>query len=319
MTLRMRWFVVGFGTVLAVLAAGLVSAPTVYFELFVAQHGETPSVLPRPALGRGQWFDDYFVIESIDEATFAIGEPRYYQGNYSYLLLGRERALLFDAGSGLRDVAPVVRALTHLPVTVLPSHLHFDHVGALGHFDRIALPDDPSLRARERNGLLRLGRYEFLGAMDRRDPPTLSVDDWWSDGQRIDLGGRTVEVWRTPGHTPTSVSIWEASRALLLVGDFLYPGELYAFLPGASLSAYEASASRLLRRLPADARLYAAHMQDAPALPAAPLLHRHDLEALEGALIARRMGQLPSVGFYPQIYPVAGAITLATGFRWNLR
>ena len=40
----------------------------------------------RPVTGR--WVDDYFLVEQIDPDTFAIGEPRYYQGNYSYLITG---------------------------------------------------------------------------------------------------------------------------------------------------------------------------------------------------------------------------------------
>jgi hydroxyacylglutathione hydrolase len=295
------------------------NAPVIYFEVFVARHGAKPVVQTAPNRVAGRWFDEYFVVEPIDDSTFAIGEPRYYQGNYSYLLVGRDRALLFDAGSGLRDLVPVVRALTALPVTVLPSHLHFDHVGAIGRFERIALPADAGLQRRVRDGRLTLTRHEFLGAMDALRPPSFRVDEWWADGQRIDLGGRAVEVWRTPGHTPTSVSIWDSSRSLALVGDFLYPGELYAFLPGASLSAYESTARRLLARLPSDARLYAAHMQELPAVPAAPCLHVRDLAALADALRDRRIGTSHSVGFYPAVYPVAGPITVATGFSWNLR
>ena len=300
-------------------AVALYSAPYVYFEYFSATKGATARLGAVPTTVRGEWVDDYFVVQKIDAATYAIGEPRYYQGNYSYLLVGTARALLFDAGSGLRDLVPVVRSLTQLPVTVLPSHLHFDHVGALGRLERTALPDDAGLQRRLRNGALTLTRYEFLGAMDRLEPPTFRVDEWWHDRQWVDLGDRSVQILHTPGHTATSVSVWEPSRSLLLVGDFIYPGELYAFLPGASLSAYLETSQRLLRLLPPAARLYAAHMQDPPAVPAAPLLQVKDLQSLAQALVARREGRLDATGFYPRRYPVTGPMTLATGLPWNLR
>jgi glyoxylase-like metal-dependent hydrolase (beta-lactamase superfamily II) len=314
-----KYLVAVAAALLLLLALTAVGAPYVFFEYYVARHAQTPAAGPAPARVAGRWADAYFVIEAVDETTFAIGEPRYYQGNYSYLLLGSERALLFDAGSGLQDITPVVRSLTSLPVTVLPSHLHFDHVGALGRFDRTALPDHADLRSRARDGRLQLERYEFLGAMDRLPLPAFRVDDWFADGQRIDLGGREVEILHTPGHTPTSVSVWDGAHRSLFVGDFLYPGELFAFLPGASLSAYEETANRLLTRLPAAARIYAAHMQEPPAVPTAPLMQVSELQALAMALRARREGASAASGFYPRIHRVSDRMTLATGFSWNLR
>jgi hydroxyacylglutathione hydrolase len=148
-----------------------------------------------PSLWQADWVDDYFVVEPFDSTTFAIGEPRYYQGNYSYLIVGTARAVLFDAGTGTRDITPVVRSLTALPVTVIPSHLHYDHVGALGRFDSTALIDDPSLRdANSNDSQLTLGRYEFLGLYDHLEPPTFRVDEWWAPGSTVDLGRST-----TPG------------------------------------------------------------------------------------------------------------------------
>lgn len=93
-----------------------------------------------------RWFDSYYVVADLGEGAYAIGEPRYGQCNFSYLIVGSRRALLFDTGPGIRDITPVVQALTTQPVEALPSHLHFDHVGNLARFQEVGLPDLPGLR-----------------------------------------------------------------------------------------------------------------------------------------------------------------------------
>jgi hydroxyacylglutathione hydrolase len=303
---------------LGVVAAIL--APYLEAEYLFDLHGQAPELLPVPA-GRvtGRWFDDYFVVETLDPDTFAIGEPRYYQGNYSYLILGTQRAVLFDAGTGFRDIVPVVRSLTGLPVTVIPSHLHFDHVGALGHLDRTALLAEPALRARARDSHLTLGRYEFLGFADRLAIPSFRVDEWWAPDAIVDLGGRQLRVLATPGHTPTSVSLYDESRRQLFAGDFIYPGDLYAFLPGASRSAYHGTTQRLLASLDPITRIFAAHMQDATVAVSAPVLAVDDLRALDAALSAIEAGRADARGFYPRVFAVRGPVRFATGWAWNNR
>jgi len=305
---------------LIVMAAAALAllAPYVCAEYALRRHGDLVGPPPTQQI-RGRWFDDYFLIENIDDTTFAIGEPRYYQGNYSYLLIGSDRAVLFDAGTGNRDILPVVRSLTSLPVTVLPSHLHFDHVGALGRFDRTALLDVDSLKHRARDGHLTLGRYEFLGFADSLPARRFAVDEWWSPGTSIDLGGREIRVLSTPGHTPTSASLYDAKRRQLFAGDFIYPGQLYAFLPGASRSAYLSTTRRLLAMLDPTTPLYTAHMADDASLVSAPVLKVSDLRALEAALVKIEAGESTPTGFYPRIFPVQGLMTFATGFAWNNR
>ena len=305
-------------TLASVIAALL--SPYIYAEYEFDLHGERPQALampPEPVAGR--WFDDYFVVEAIDPTTFAIGEPRYYQGNYSYLIVGTRRAILFDAGTGLKDIVPVVRSLTHLPVTVIASHLHFDHVGALGRLDKTGLVDEPSLRARVRDSHLTLRRYEFLGFADRLPIPTFRIDEWWPPDYTIDLGGRRLRVLATPGHTPTSVSLYDESRRQLFAGDFIYPGELYAFLPGASRSDYLATTTRLLATIDPATQIFAAHMEGSPAPLKAPVLEVADLRALNITLTSIEHGVATSSGFYPRIFPVRGAIKFATGWPWNNR
>jgi len=312
-------FLAVVATALVVVMATLLY-PYIYAEYEFDLSGQARTPLAKPALlAAGRWFDDYFVIETIDPTTYAIGEPRYYQGNYSYLILGAQRAVLFDAGSGLRDIVPAVRSLTSLPVTVIPSHLHFDHVGALGRFDKTALLGDASLRARLRDGRLTLRRYEFLGFADRLPLPTFRVDEWWAPGSTIDLGGRRLRVLATPGHTPTSVSLYDEGRRQLFAGDFIYPGCLYAFLPGASRSAYLATTKRLLLIIDLETQIFAAHMQDPPAAVRAPVLQVADLRALKQALTSINQAALPSRGFYPRRFPVHGPISFATGWALNNR
>jgi hydroxyacylglutathione hydrolase len=208
-----QWSYLLFAVSALIVLVAAMLAPYVYAEYQFDLHGQTPDVLPKPgAPVTGQWFDDYFVVQTLDPTTFAIGEPRYYQGNYSYLILGTQRAVLFDGGSGLRDIVPVARSLTKLPITVIPSHLHFDHVGALGRLDRTAMLDDPRLRVRANGSRLTLERYEYLGFADRRASLSFPVAEWWAADSSVELGGRSLQVLATPGHTPTSVSLYDASR-----------------------------------------------------------------------------------------------------------
>jgi len=81
--------------------------------------------------------ESWFVVEQIDADTFAIGEPGHWENVRSYLLVGTERAALVDSGTGIGDIAAVVRRLTRLPVTVLTTHVHWDHIGGHGAFDDI--------------------------------------------------------------------------------------------------------------------------------------------------------------------------------------
>ena len=57
------------------------------------------------------------------------------------LLAGEKRALLADAGYGLEDVRAFVRTLTALPLTVLLTHAHHDHVLGARWFQETFMPE----------------------------------------------------------------------------------------------------------------------------------------------------------------------------------
>ena len=294
-------------------------APYVYIELspWIESHA---IIDPAPAkLAKGHMVGDYFAVEDLGQGTFAIGEPRYYQQNYAYLILGDKRALLFDSGSGTRDISPVVRTLTHLPVMVMVSHLHFDHLGGIAPFHHVAMIDLPQTRADVNGALFTPKRYEYSGVADGRSPPSLHVSEWLAPGSAIDLGGRVLTVLSTPGHTPTSAALFDPATHRLYIGDYIYPTTLYAFLPGASMSAYHQTAQRLLATLPADTILWTAHCCRKDGGILAPWLTMKDLRDLDNVLLRVKAGEVTSKGFYPHVYPVNDEMTLATGFPWNNR
>jgi hydroxyacylglutathione hydrolase len=302
---------------LALLAGAF--APFLYAELspWIEPHA---IVDPAPAkIAKGRMVDDYFAVQDIGQGVYAIGEPRYYQQNYAYLIVGRARALLFDSGTGTRDIGPVVASLTHLPVTVMVSHLHFDHLGGVGPFGALAMIDLPQTRADISAGRFTPRRYEYMGFVDGRSPPSPRVSQWLAPGATIDLGGRVLRVLSTPGHTPTSMALFDPSGHRLFIGDYIYPTTLYAFLPGASLSAYHHTAQNLIATLPADTILWTAHCCRAGEGVSAPWLTMADLRDLDAALLRVKQGHARSTGFYPRRYPVNGEMTLATGFPWNNR
>lgn len=305
--------------VIVILTLAAVFAPYVYAEW--SSHFSSHAIIdPAPfKLAKGRMVDDYFAVQDLGQGVYAIGEPRYYQQNYAYLILGDRRALLFDSGTGTRDISPVVASLTHLPLTVMVSHLHFDHLGGIVPFHHIAMIDLPETRRDVSDGVFTPGRYEYSGFVDGLSPPSIKVSEWLKPGDTIDLGGRTLTVLSTPGHTPSSAALYDAGTHRLFIGDYIYPTTLYAFLPGASLSAYHRTAQMLLAQLPADTILWTAHCCRKGEDISAPWLTMKDLRDLDGALMRVKAGEAKSKGFYPRVYPVNDQMTLATGFSWNNR
>lgn len=303
--------------VVVLVCPALAFAPYVFAELLAWLEPHAIIDPAKPELGEGRMVDDYWAVQNIDANTYALGEPRYYQANYTYLIVGGRRALLFDAGSGTRDITGVVTSLTGLPVTVMPSHLHFDHTGGIAPFTSVAMIDLPDTRADVTNGRLTPGRYEYLGMIDGRVPPTFTVTEWVKPGTTIDLGGRVLRILHVPGHTHSSVALYDAATHQLFAGDFIYPTTLYAFLPGASLAAYQATTRELLATLPADTKIWTAHCCRAGERTSAPWLTVADLRDLDTALTAIQTGESHSTGFFPRRFPVNRQMTLATAFPWN--
>ncbi|THD57953.1 MBL fold metallo-hydrolase [Phenylobacterium sp.] len=314
--------------VLAVLIGlALAFAPILYAEAFMGPAWLRQLTAPpsqagydaRPGPAAGTVAEGYWRVQQIAPATWAIGEPQNDPDNYEYLLVGKTRALLIDAGSTTRDMRPVLAGLTSLPVTVIPTHLHFDHTNGLRHFADVALIDLPQTRASFHEGRFHLSRYQFMHLGQAGGPPVFPVTKWVKPDGVIDLGGRQVQVLSTPGHTATSVSIHDPAAKLLFTGDLIYTTTLYAFMPDSSLSAYVSTADRLLATIPADTTIYGAHCcrNDAPAQ--APWMKMNDLRDVRQAAADIQSGKGRGRGLIIRRFPVNSRMTLLTLYPFGNR
>ena len=219
--------------------------------------------LPRPeyrSIERVKISDPWFEVYKPAHNVFAIYEPHQAEETISYLIVGEKRSLLFDTGMGIGDLKKVTAELTRRPIIVLNSHTHNDHVGDNWEFDTVYGMDTEFTRNNARgsreDAQAEIAPDQLCGALPRGfDAKAYATRPWKisayiRNGDRFDLGGRTLEVIATPGHTPDSITLMDRANGLLFTGDTYYPAPIWLFRPETDLEAYAASIRRLAALAP---------------------------------------------------------------------
>ena len=228
--------------------------------------------LPRPEyaqLKRVLPDDPWFEVYKVAPQTFAIYEPHQSEEVISYLIVGTKQALLFDTGMGIANIKKIVSRLTSRPVVVLNSHTHDDHVGGNWQFNFIYGMDTAFTRENAKGSTAdaqaEIAPGEICGNLPKAfDPKTYRTKAWHvsffiHDGFRIKLGGRTVEVIATPGHTPDAIALIDRGNKLLFTGDTYYPAPIWLYRPETDLPAYAKSIARLAALAPEVKTVLGAH------------------------------------------------------------
>jgi glyoxylase-like metal-dependent hydrolase (beta-lactamase superfamily II) len=155
---------------------------------------------------------------------------------------GGERTLIVDAGlpeSPERGLLPFLRSrgLDRAPIVLLLTHPDADHRGGAPVL-REAVPEleiwgheldadqlsDPEVALAERYHAFAetdaiVSDPERVAAVRARLGRPLRLDRRLSGDVPLDLGGRSVEILHTPGHSPGSVAAWLPEKRAALVGD----------------------------------------------------------------------------------------------------
>lgn len=150
---------------------------------------------------------DAYLSQEIEPGIHMIVD---YDDTKMYLLLGKERAMLIDAGLGSGNLrAFVERMIGDLPLDVVITHGHPDHIAAMGQFQ-----DHYSVYMSHRDVPMVQGFVERMGYRIDLE----QIEDL-REGARFDLGDRSFTVYDLPGHSPGSVVLFDAASGLLIAGD----------------------------------------------------------------------------------------------------
>ncbi|MGW9438086.1 MBL fold metallo-hydrolase [Streptomyces sp. NPDC055607] len=168
--------------------------------------------------------DPEIQIHRYDEHTFILRQNMAvdYEAPFLFLMFGNESAVLIDTGAtSCEDFFPLRRVVDRIieewtsdnprdayRLVVLHTHPHEDHVaGDVQFLDR---PLTSVI------GAERVDSWRHFGFED--DEEAVAT---------VDLGGRALECFATPGHHEASVTFYDPWTGFLLTGDTIYPGRLY--------------------------------------------------------------------------------------------
>ncbi len=212
---------------------------------------------------------DWFHVWEDRPGVWVIEEPLHSERVKSYLVLGTARAALIDTGMGVGDIRALVESITQLPVVVLQSHAHNDHIGGSWQFD------DVSIHASEVEDLAlgqsatRLQNWFAPTEMSGPLPPGFNPEGYaipgkiptelLNDGDVVDLGDVALEVLHCPGHSRGLLAFLDRHNRNLYTSDVVYVRELYLLNPDSSVSEYVKTLERLDAMTSEVDRLYPSH------------------------------------------------------------
>ena len=174
-------------------------------------------------------------------------------GTNCYLLCDETEKLcaVIDPGGDAVRVAAAVEDSGCAPCAILLTHGHYDHTGAVAELSA-RWPGVPVY-------LNRRDVYEGDAYLQQLFPPVPCAKDY-GEGDKVQVGGLTLQVLVTPGHSEGSVTL--RCGDALFCGDTLFAGSCgRTDFPGGSVKKMMESLKRL-GELEGDLKVYPGHMED---------------------------------------------------------
>jgi glyoxylase-like metal-dependent hydrolase (beta-lactamase superfamily II) len=141
-----------------------------------------------------------------------------------YLLEGQEKAMLIDTGYGVGNLRRFVEKLTDKEIVVANTHFHPDHAAGNGEFEKVYLNKNYEIDAPSVNSPQAVP-FDIT-KLPHPDYEKVFV----GEGDKIELGGRTVEVLDVkPAHCNSSLFFLDRGHRMFFCGDELESAQVMMF------------------------------------------------------------------------------------------
>ncbi len=130
-----------------------------------------------------------------------------------YIVVGEKIAAIIDTMNGFDDVKAVARKVTDLPLMVINTHGHGDHIFGNVYFD------EAYIHPKEMDVVKWACEFpEFKEALKKYNMK-MAEFIMVNEGDTFDLGGITLEIYLVPGHTSGGICILDKQDRVLFTGD----------------------------------------------------------------------------------------------------
>lgn len=135
-----------------------------------------------------------------------------------------KKGAVVDPGGDLEEIERAIAEIGMTVEKIILTHGHIDHAGGADELrDRLGVKIEGPHQA---DGFLLKNLEKQGAAYGISGCRNVTPDRFLDEGETIEIGGHTFEIFHCPGHSPGSLVYFNRAQRFALVGDVIFQGSI---------------------------------------------------------------------------------------------